>query len=241
MKEKTLNINFDEENRTLRMVRTSTVGDETEQRQADVRWTKPGDFIACGASALLIRHLAVEKFKGCIQSWTCTIDGDFCVAQQLFHQPEMTAMPTINKTAEVQRVDQLLTADGGKVVKTSSFLLAGAGNLLKEVSSPLPLVFHLSPMSGLSPPRFLKNLRENFLNDVRMMSIYLDYKLQRMDELKQQLGRPPIRHVLRDYLILLMKTKPTSVMNFTVDFVRKLERDGNVQVRQTADRRHQQN
>lgn len=180
----------------------------------------------------------MDKFVGCIHSWTNNIDGEFFLSQHWFIEPEN--MIVLDQPVDVRRVNRLLISDE-IVSRLSSFFLAGTGGLLKEICTQNPYTVHLNPFSDLPPKNCIKDLSVNWPNDIQLMSLFLDFKEKRKDELQRQLHQPRVENILRDYILCLVKSKPKSVMNFTLDFVRKLERDGNVQLYQTVDRRHQQN
>lgn len=203
-----------------------------------MKWNQPGDFLSYGANVLLTRRLVIDKFIGCIQSWTCNINGEFQLSQHWFIKPE--SMQVFNQAADVQRVNRLIIS-GEIVTKLSSFFLTGTGCILKEISSQNCCTIHLNPFSDLPPKTCIKDLHINWVNDIQLMSMFLEFKEKRKSELQQQLSQPRVRDILADFILCLIKNKPQSVMNFTLDFVKKLERDGNVQLYQTADRRHQQN
>lgn len=203
-----------------------------------MQWNQPGDFLSFGGNILLTRRLVLDKFEGFIQSWSCNHAGEFFLSQHLFLQPEI--MTVLDKVVHVQRVNRLTISDE-TVSRLSSFFLADAGYVLKQICSQNSFIFHLNPFSDLPPKKCIKDLEVNWQNDLQLMSAYLDFKEKRKDELQQQLQQPRVKNILHDYILCLVKSKPKSVMNFTLDFVRQLERDGNVQLYRTADRRHQQN
>lgn len=222
------------------MVKTETKDKKTENFSSDIEWTLPGSFLSPGANVLLTRQLVMKNYAGCIQTWTCTIHGEFLLSRQLFKSPEETHVR--NNKVKVQQVDLLLISSSRKVSKTSSFFLSESGCLLKEFNSDTMSSTHFNPFSDLPKSRNIKDLHINWKDDLQLKAIYLDHKAKRKDELTKFVDTPRVRNVLRDYILCLMKSKPQSVMNFTLDFVEKVERDANgQQVYQTAARRHQQN
>lgn len=228
-----------ENNGGFRMIKTETKDGKTEQSKCNIEWTLPGDYLSSGANVLLTRRLVINKFEGCIHSWNCDLDGEFSLSQQWFQKPE-TVVVTENPH-EVQRINRLLISANGHVSKHSSYYHSGTGCLLKEIYANTSMQIHLNPFSEIPPMNCIKDLHLNWESDLQLMSMYLEFKEKRKEELKQQLEHPRMKSILCDYIMCLVKNKPKSVMNFTLDFVRKLERDGNVQVYQTAGRRHQQN
>lgn len=181
----------------------------------------------------------LDKYDGCVQSWHCDIEGKFSLSQHWFQAPE--TIMVIDCPLEVQRINKLLISDNGHISRHSSFFLTSTSCLLKEVYSENSHKIHVNPFSELTTKNCIKDLHLNWESDIQLMSMYMEFKEKRKEQLKQQLEHPRMKSILRDYILCLVKSKPKSVMNFTVDFVRKLERDGNAQVYQTASRRHQQN
>lgn len=225
------------------MIKTETKYGGTKKWKSDVKWIHSGDFLSSGANILLSRHLVLDKFEGCVQTWSYDFEGDFCLSQHWFNKIEETKV--LNKSVEVQRVDRLMVSKDGKQLKTSSFFLSATGHLLKEICPEFTSTIHLNTFSDLPPKTCVKDRHLNWESDIQLMSTYLDYKWKREEELKTKLEQPRFKNVLRDYILCLVKNKPQSVMNFTLDFVRKLERNGNArsahQIYQTADRRRQRN
>jgi hypothetical protein len=222
------------------MVKTETQDDQTVNVASDIEWTLSGDFFPHGANPLLMRQLVIDNYVGCIQTWTCNINGEILLSQHLFQNPDLSLV--FNDRVKVQQVDLLLISKSGKVSKTSSFFLSESGCLLNQFDFDTTNTIHLNPFSDLPPRKSIKDLHVNWKNDIQLMTMYLDYKAKRKDELKKFVESPRVSTMLRDYVVCLVKSKPQSVMNFTMDFVKNLERDANAQqVYQTAARRHQQN
>lgn len=210
-----------------------------EQLKGTVDWTKEGDFLARGAYTLMLRKLVLEKFYGCIQSYCCDFDGEFALSQHIFHKPEQSLI--FEKSLKIQRVDQLLIFDCGKISKISCFFSCTTGHLLKQMWNNNSYQIHINPISDLPPNNFPKNLHEHWQEDLEMMSKYLEFKAKKKEELKQKFESPCLKLALRDYINCLVKCKPKSVMNFTMEFMRKLEKSSNFEVLKTFDRRRIQN
>lgn len=213
---------------------TNNVG----QFKGTVNWVKSGDFLSRGANAMMLRKLVIEKFVGCVQSYCCNIDGEFAVSQHIFHEPENSKV--FETCMMVQRIDHLLIFDGGKITKVSNFYSSESGRMLKQIRSEENFQIHVNPLSNVPPKNFVKNLHENWQNDLELMSMYLEFKAKRKEELKKKFESPCMKLALRDYINSLIKCKPSNIMNFTLEFMRKLEQ-GNVQILKTFERRIQQN
>lgn len=221
------------------MFKTCTKNNVTKKFKSDVDWTQEGDFLSFGANILMTRLLVSKNFVGCIQAYTIDIEGEVYLSQHWFHPPETTML--LGQRIEVQCVDRLTFAAFGQIHKQSSFFLS-SGYLLKEKSSFNAFSIHLNPFTTHLPQqKCLGCLHTNWEDDIQLMSMYLEFKSKRKDELKQQLEHPRIKSILRDYILCLVSSKPSSVMNFTLDFVKKLERSDNAQkLYETAKRRYQQ-
>lgn len=206
----------------------------------DIKWTEPGDFISCGANVLLTRRLVLDGFEGCVNCWTCDMAGNFLLSRQTFLKPELTSV--LDQLTQVQRVNRLLITKNGQVTKISSFFHSPTSCLIKEISSTKPCAIHLNPLSEFPTKTAFKDLHVSWDADLQLMSKFLDCKEKRKAELKQQFDHPRMKMIFRDFILCLIKSKPTNIMSFTMDFLRKMEREANVhQVYQTANRRHQQN
>lgn len=188
---------------------------------------------------MMLRKAVLDKFYGCIQSYCCDIDGEFAISQHIFHKPENTRV--FENCMMVQRIDQLLIFDNGIISKISCFYSSETGRMLKQLWSDSSLQIHVNPLADLPPKNFVKNLHENWQEDLQLMSMYLEFKANRKEELKEKFESPCVKAALRDYINSLIKCKPKSIMNFTLEFMRKLEQGGNFQVLKTFERRIQQN
>lgn len=208
-----------------------------EQLKGTVNWVKRGDFLPRGANTMMLRKLALEKFVGCVQSYCCDIDGEFAVSQHIFHEPESSKV--FESCMMVQRIDQLLIFDNGKITKISSFYSSESGRMLKQIASEDNFQIHVNPLSNL-PRNFVKNLHENWQNDLELMSMYLEFKAKRKEQLKKKFESPCVKVALGDYINSLIRCKPSNIMNFTLEFMRKLEQGGNAQILKTFERRIQQ-
>ncbi|KAL7039805.1 hypothetical protein ACKWTF_000123 [Chironomus riparius] len=227
----------------LRLTKSITKDKDTECFNRDVEWTKSGDFLSAGARALMIRKLIMENFNQCIQAYTCDIDGDFALTQFWFHGIELKFMN--DHALTVKRVDRILIFEEKKIKKISSFFLLQSGQMLKQICDSQNYFIHSNPLIDPFQAKYTKHLQKNWQDDVELMSMYLEYKAKRKEELKKKFESPQMKIVLNDYILNLIKCKPEGIMNFTAEFIRKLERNNNVNVQlqifKTVERRNQQN
>lgn len=226
---------------TIRMRKSETKGGVTEKWKRDIPWTQSGDFLCCGANILLTRHLVLAKHTGCIQTWTSDSEGELILSQHRFMSPETVSLH--GKELKTQQVDRLLIQKNEDYDKHSSYFHSCSSNLLREFCCINSLFIQLNPYSELPPIPCIKNLHLNWRSDLQLMSMFLEFKANRKEELKKHFEGPRLNNILRDYVLCLVKNKPRSVMNFTLEFMRKLARDANglQELYETADRRHQQN
>lgn len=178
----------------------------------------------------------MEGFEGNLETWSCDINGDFFLSKHVFHPKKDTEI--FGKTFEVQQVDRVMMTEDNSW-KTSSFYISG--NLVKEISSSHTYTIHLNPFSDFPPENFANNLQEKWQKDLELMTTYLNYKEHRKCELQQVASVS--RNILRDYVASILRNKPKFVLDFTLEFLRKLERNAiDREVFRTANRRrHQQN
>lgn len=224
----------------MTLIKTHTTdGGSTEQLKGNINWTKKGNFLSKGANVMILRKLVDEKFVGCVHAYCCNIDGEFAVSQHIFNETEN--LKVFDKCMHVQRIDQILIFDNGRVEKYSYFYSSESGRMLKQMWTEDLFQIHINPLSDLPPKNFNKTLHENWQDDLELMTMYLEFKAKRREELKTKFNSPCVKSALRDYVNSLIKCKPKSIMNFTMEFMRKLEQGGNVQMLKTFERRIQQN
>ncbi|KAG5675043.1 hypothetical protein PVAND_004982 [Polypedilum vanderplanki] len=225
----------------FRLVKKITRDDFTEEFKADVEWTKSGDFLSFGANILLMRKLVMEKFKGCVQSYGCNIDGEFSLCQHWFHKSEYKLFN--NKPFETKRIDQLMIFKDDKIEKITTFFNLKTARMLKEMNNSNNYFIYMNPLNVQQ--KYTKDLKENWENDIQLWSAYLQFKANRKEELKKKFESAHMKFVLKDYIKSLIKCKPQNIMNFTMDFICKLEQDckvdAQVQIFETVNRRNQQN
>jgi hypothetical protein len=162
------------------------------------------------------------------------MDGEVALFQYWFHQPELKLFCETN--LKVQRVDQLMIYKSGQIVKISSIFMSKRAQMLKQFWAKNKFLVHLNPFKN-----FEESFEENLKNDLQLLTMYFEYKSKRKEELKRKFENPRVKTVLRDYIQTLIKCKPRSVMKFTLEFMRKMEHNGNVQMEilETVDRRQQ--
>ncbi|CRK99860.1 CLUMA_CG013163, isoform A [Clunio marinus] len=238
--EKVLNI-FPIENGSFRLIKSKTEDEKTEYWRSNVEWKKTGDFLCFGATVLLIRHLTRELFEGCIHSWDCDMEGNFAIVIQTFRKIQIAVIS--DQKVETQQVDLKIIPFNEQVFTSASFHLAGNGNgrIINSMSCSSPLIFH--PHSLFNKSGSQRNISDDWEKDLQLVSMYLDFKTEEKNKKHEKCEDSQNSHpevTLQDYIQCLIKSKPQNVMNFTVDFVRKLEHDGNVLAYQTTPHRHQQ-
>lgn len=207
-----------------------------ETHKSDLKWNQTGDFLSYGANILLMRWLTINNFKGDLETWSCDISGEFFLSKHHFCKPENSEI--FGKTFLVQQVDRVMLA-AGMSWKTCSFYISGY--MIKEISSNHLNIIHVNPFADLPPDKNVRNLCENWEKDLQLMSTFLDYKKNRKEDLK--ILAQTSRDSLREFIATILRNKPEFVIDFTVDFLRKLERSANDRevFRTSNRRRHQQN
>jgi hypothetical protein len=223
-----------------RLVKTRTKDATTERLKADVKWHKPGDFLSHGANVLLQRKAVLEGFKGCLQAYCCDINGEFALCQQWVHKAERKLL--VGEIMPTKRIDQLMIYDDDRMVKVTSFFSLKTGRMLRRAVTDVDHFTHINPLSD--EEQYKKNLLENWEKDIELMLKYLEFKAKRKSELKAKFETPHVQQALRNYIGTLIKSKPQNVMNFTIEFLKKLERNSKnvkvqIQILETANRRHQ--
>jgi hypothetical protein len=210
--------------------------EKAEHWRGNVEWSHQGDFVSRGASILLHRKLILEKFAGCIQSYCCDINGEFALCQHIFHEPEhCVADKLLEKHDKVQRVDQILIFDNGKVHKIATFFSSATGRMLKQMCSFHAHQLHINPITDSKKAN--KKITDNWQEDLQLMTKYFEFKAKRKEELRERFDSPCVKSALRNYIECLIKCKPKNVMNYTFEFIQKLEKDASIHVLKTNDQR----
>lgn len=137
-----------------------------------------------------------------------------------------TCMQINGKSAEIQRINQNFYFKSGKTIQNKSYYHSKTGHLLKHSTSDSDCFMILNPFSDLPPNNYLLNMHENWEKDIQLMSMFLDYKTKRQEELQEQLQDSKLKFQTRDYMLCLARNKPTNIMEFTMSFIKQLEQRG---------------
>jgi len=213
LQEKSIEIVVDGDNFKLTKCTIDKVG--RKRWNCAMKWNQEGDFLSVGAYVLMKRFLVLQKFQGVLQSHGCDINGNFFLHQQAFHPSDI--MMLRDKQRRIQRIDELLIYSDGKQHSSTSFYLASSGQLLHQTWCDEPFTLHFNPVAELPLQTFTKTLSSSWQSDIKLLSSYLDSK-----ETENAHAEAEMRDVIRR----LAKQKPT-VMDFTLDFIQQLERNGN--------------
>lgn len=157
-----------------------------------------------------MRKLVIESFVGHIRSWTIDDKGKILILDDYYRDPEITTID--GEQVKVHRVDRYFYSEDGRPHKSTS-IFTSIGHLLKDFSS-------LSQYTIQSPPIDLK-LDEQFDEDIQLL--LLDFvRMRRENEWKSQKS---VKNLLRDFIVCVIRSRPKNLLDFTLDFMKKIERD----------------
>lgn len=187
-------------------------------------------FVSLGTNVILMRKLSIEKFVGYFRSWSIDIDGRIVILDEYFRNPEFVTI--YGKHQKVHRVDRISYLEDRQPQKSTSLFNPNNGHLLIDFSS-------LSSYAIRTCPIDLK-LKDQWDDDVYLL--LLDYvRIKRKDEWKSNRN---VKKLLEDFIICVIQSRPKNLMEFTLNFLKKIERDAivlKINQKITANRRHQQN
>jgi hypothetical protein len=187
-------------------------------------------FVSLGTNVILMRKLSIEKFVGYFRSWSIDIDGRIVILDEYFRNPEFVTI--YGKHQIVHRVDRISYLEDRQPQKSTSLFNPNNGHLLIDFSS-------LSSYAIRTCPIDLK-LKDQWDDDVYLL--LLDYvRIKRKDEWKSNRN---VKKLLEDFIICVIQSRPKNLMEFTLNFLKKIERDAivlKINQKITASRRHQQN
>ncbi|CAO1321763.1 unnamed protein product [Diamesa serratosioi] len=195
--------------------------DVRENWKSEIHLNHTGNFLGYGACFLLMRYLITNKCSGLLHTWSFDMEGEMYLLEIDLIAP--TCMQIHGKFAEIQRVNHNFYFKSGKIIQNQNYYHSKTGHLVKHSTSDSDCFMILNPFSDLPPNNYLLNLHENWEKDIQLMSMFLDYKTKRQEELKEQLEDSNFKFQTRDYMLCLARNKPTNIMEFTMSFIKKLE------------------
>lgn len=105
-----------------------------------------------------------------------------------------------------------------------------SGHILRHESKNSSYIVHISPLSPIPPSNLLMKLDQDWENDIQLYSMYLDMKDNMKNEsLKFLNDNPQLKNLIKDYLTVLLLSKPGNVIEFSMDFFRGIAGGSSVQ------------
>lgn len=210
---------------TNKVIKGSKIID-TRKKSVILSDSKLSKLVSFGTTAILMRHLILNKFIGTIRTITIDIDGEFHTVNDRFNAPQLVTS-TDQEEPTVQHVERRTISSTGKASKSTSVFKSPTGHLLQDLHEHSTYVIR---RHSADP---------NFDDDVNLMLVDFVSSQKCIDNDE----RSHVKKVLRQFTECLIQSKPRELMDFTLEFLQKVERDAIVLKRsqKAAERRHQQN
>ncbi|XP_076256135.1 ciliogenesis-associated TTC17-interacting protein [Rhynchophorus ferrugineus] len=181
--------------------------------------SKTKDFVGEGANFILMRYLAITKYKGNFELSTMYINGDMCRNIYECKGPK-PGFVNKNKT-ELCKIYRTIIEECG-LVHTSVTVLTIFGMIVSHEWEGCPYIFHINPImvtTGKPIPFDAVYMRKAWEADIELVSKYLDCKAEAELNMKTYLkDHPEIEEMVGDYLQSLLLLKPENILPFTMDY-----------------------
>ncbi|XP_066597300.1 ciliogenesis-associated TTC17-interacting protein [Prorops nasuta] len=170
------------------------------------------------ANLFLLRYLAITNFNGKLSLNYITIDGEVKLCDYLCSPAKM--MKFITFLLPVYKIERILYNNSEIKQKMTTFLTE-SGRILKHEWSDTSYFIHINPL--INPLKIYKKtifsipLKHCWMDDLEMMSKYLDMKSCKKNELRNYLlSHPEIKQLIADYIQTLLVVKPVNILDFTI-------------------------
>lgn len=205
-------------------------GKTTENSQTTIFLSEGlSKFISFGTNVILMRKLILDKLVGCIRTFTIDINGELHTINDCYRTPKLVTS-TNNDDLKVQQIERFsIISDSGRASKSTSIFNSTTGHLLQDLSesSQYMIRCHSTDLTG------------RYDDDIQLL--LLDYVTARRSTEFKDNSR--VKNLLREFTKCVIASRPADLMDFTLNFLTKVERDAIVLKRsqKAATRRHQQN
>lgn len=209
VEEKCIHIGLDE-NRYV-VIKSHKYGDKVRKICGNLEFENAKYLLFDGAGIILMRYMAITNFKGRVELTTMLINGD--IAKVCIQSSGYKKAWVCNSIKRVIEIEKTIIENCGIVQKSLTVLLPD-GRMVKHEWEGCDYIIHMNPISNISG-----NLSSSWENDIELLSRYLDYKSKRKaDHKSYMLDAPEAQTILSDYLQYILLTKPSNVLNYTIDY-----------------------
>lgn len=161
---------------------------------------------------ILARYLVIKKFSGEAE---LDFDGRGLASKIIIEEP---------RSRKINGMEMKIIRITQNDDESITYFLE-SGHILRHESRNSSYVIHLSPLSSIPPNNFLMDLDQDWENDIQLNSMYLDIKDNKQNEsMKFLKDNPQLKNLIKDYLSVLLLSKPENVLEFSMEFFRGISR-----------------
>ncbi|XP_026752248.2 uncharacterized protein LOC113512545 [Galleria mellonella] len=175
------------------------------------------DFLLEGANVVILRYLGLRRYKGNIKTKTVLMDGTIC--ESIYVSQGVSQAIVNSKALFVVKVERHIIEPSGYVHQTLTVLTL-RGYVVSHEWADNSYILHLNPLLRVVPEKdeieSHAPSRENWRQDLQLLSDYLDFKSTRSSEGARYVTESgALTGTVRDYLQALLLLKPHDVLHFT--------------------------
>lgn len=201
-----------------------------EKKYYSLRKTR--DLLCEGASFILMRYLALTKYTGIFELSTIYINGDIC--RNIYECVGSTTGIINDKEVEICKIYRYVVEECG-IEHHCVTVLTVNGYIISQEWEGCNYILNRNPVLFLGEshlPYEKRILTKTWLEDIELLSKYLDYKTEAELKMKTYLyDHPEVNELFSDYVNNILLLKPEHVLPFTMDYFQsfcplKLPRQG---------------
>ncbi|KAF9414386.1 hypothetical protein HW555_007700 [Spodoptera exigua] len=178
---------------------------------------KARNFVLEGANLVLLRYMAVRRFKGTVKTDTVMMDGTICESVYISHgvsQGIVNATPFF-----VVKIERHVIEPSGYMHQTLTVLTLRGYTVSHEWADNC-YIFHINPLLRVVPERDeiekTAPLRDSWRHDLQLMSDFLEFKSTRMSEGGRYVTESgTLTGTVRDFLQTILLLRPQDTLHFT--------------------------
>ncbi|CAG9772739.1 unnamed protein product [Ceutorhynchus assimilis] len=186
--------------------------------------SKTKDLIGEGANFILMRYLAITRYRGVFELSTIYINGEMC--RNIYECKGPKPGFVNGHPVDVCKIYRTIMEECG-IIHLSVTVLTVYGMIISQEWEGCPYIVHINPefvTYGKPIPYDYIALKKVWETNMELVSKYLDCKVEA--EFKMQTfirDHPEIQDMLADYLQSALLLKPENIMQFTKDYFLNLE------------------
>ncbi|XP_021182355.2 uncharacterized protein LOC110370751 [Helicoverpa armigera] len=196
---------------------TRICGDRHVVKRFYHSFDKAHNFLLEGSNIVLLRYIALRRFKGQIKTDTVMMDGTIC---ESIYVSQGVSQGVVNGTPFfVVKVERHIIEPSGYVHQTLTILTLRGYTVSHEWADNCYML-HINPLLRVIPERDEieqhEPLRDAWRDDLQLMSDFLDYKNTRVSEGGRYVTESgTLTGTVRDYLQAILLLRPQDTLHFT--------------------------